>query len=117
MQVSMTCLQHDGVNSILNAHVLQDLKFVDSLDKDKSFGIWSYIDIPDPDKGEDGYPRLLIENRAYRNRVFRKLHMELAHRQDGLQVWQHASSHQHEASDSICATYDWLSAVCASCCW
>jgi hypothetical protein len=66
--------------------ILQDLKFMDSMDKDKSFGIWSYIDLPDPAKGEEGFPRLLIENRAYRSRVFRKLHMELAHRQDGLQA-------------------------------
>lgn len=32
------------------------------------------------------YPRLLIENRVYCSRVFRKLHIELAYRQDGLQV-------------------------------
>lgn len=33
-----------------------------------------------------GYPRLLIENRVYSSRVFRKLHLEVAYRQDGLQV-------------------------------
>jgi hypothetical protein len=33
-----------------------------------------------------GYPRLMIENRVYSSRVFRKLHLEVAHRQDGLQV-------------------------------
>ena len=33
-----------------------------------------------------GYPRLLVENRVYSSRVFRKLHLEVAHRQDGLQV-------------------------------
>ena len=66
--------------------VLQDLKFCDSMDTDKSVGIWSYIDLPDPEKGAPGYPRLLIENRAYATKAFRKLHMELAHRQDGLQV-------------------------------
>lgn len=32
------------------------------------------------------YPRLLIENRIYCSRVFRKLHVEVAVRQDGLQV-------------------------------
>ncbi|CAL8462694.1 g2227 [Coccomyxa elongata] len=64
----------------------EDLKFCDSMDVDKSVGIWSYIDLPDPDKGVPGYPRLLIENRAYATKAFRKLHMELAHRQDGLQV-------------------------------
>lgn len=49
-------------------------------------GAWSYLDVPDPQKGEQGFPRLLIENRAYATRAFRKLHLELAHRQDGLQV-------------------------------
>lgn len=33
-----------------------------------------------------GYPRLMIENRIYSSRVFRKLHLEVATRQDGLQV-------------------------------
>ncbi|KAK9907725.1 hypothetical protein WJX75_008795 [Coccomyxa subellipsoidea] len=64
----------------------QDLKFCDSMDKDKSVGVWSYMDLPDPEKGAPGYPRLLIENRAYATKAFRKLHLELAHRQDGLQV-------------------------------
>ena len=59
---------------------------MDSLDKDKHIGKWSYMDLPDPAKGEEGYPRMLIENRAYCTNVFRKLHIELAHRQDGLQV-------------------------------
>ncbi|EIE26217.1 ferredoxin-dependent bilin reductase [Coccomyxa subellipsoidea C-169] len=44
------------------------------------------MDLPDPEKGAQGYPRLLIENRAYATKAFRKLHLELAHRQDGLQV-------------------------------
>jgi hypothetical protein len=47
---------------------------------------FSYVDIADPSKGEEGYPRLLVENRVYSSRVFRKLHLEVAWRQDGLQV-------------------------------
>ena len=66
--------------------ILQDLKFVDSLDKTHSCEAWSYLDLADPAKGQEGYPRLLIENRAYSSRVFRKLHVELARRQDGMQV-------------------------------
>lgn len=65
---------------------MQDLKFVDSMDQTNSSGAWSYLDLADPAKGQEGYPRLLIENRAYCSRVFRKLHIELAHRQDGMQV-------------------------------
>ena len=34
----------------------------------------------------DTYPRLQIENRIYCSRVFRKLHLEIATRQDGLHV-------------------------------
>ena len=41
---------------------------------------------PLPERGAEGWPSLRLENRAYRNRVFRKLHLELALRQDGLQV-------------------------------
>ena len=77
----------------------QDLKFCDSMDKDKSVGVWSYMDLPDPEKGAQGYPRLLIENRAYATKAFRKLHLELAHRQDGLQVpilaWNSLSTYCH----------------------
>lgn len=47
---------------------------------------FSYVDIADPAKGEEAYPRLLVENRVYSSRVFRKLHLEVAWRQDGLQV-------------------------------
>ena len=70
---------------------VQDLKFVDSMDQTHNCGAWSYLDIANPVKGQEGYPRLLIENRAYCSRVFRKLHIELAHRQDGMQVtfWEH----------------------------
>jgi len=39
-----------------------------------------------PSKGEIGYPRFQLENRLYTSRVFRKIHIELAVRQDGLQV-------------------------------
>lgn len=42
---------------------------------------------PDPERGKPGYPRLQIENRVYTTRVFRKIHMEIAVRQDGLQVF------------------------------
>jgi phycocyanobilin:ferredoxin oxidoreductase len=50
------------------------------------WGGWAHVDAPDPKKGERGYPRLQVENRAYCSRVFRKLHLELARRQDGLFV-------------------------------
>ncbi|KAF8066305.1 pcyA [Scenedesmus sp. PABB004] len=60
--------------------------FIDSLDPTREWEGFSYVDMPDPIKGQEGYPRLLIENRVYSSRVFRKLHLEVAHRQDGLQV-------------------------------
>ena len=43
-----------------------------------------------PERSEPGWPALRLENRVYSSRVFRKLHMELGVRQDGLQV---AASH------------------------
>ena len=39
-----------------------------------------------PERSEPGWPALRLENRVYSSRVFRKLHMELGTRQDGLQV-------------------------------
>jgi len=45
------------------------------------------IDTPNPVRSQPGYPRLQIENRVYTSRVFRKIHMEVAIRQDGLQVF------------------------------
>merc|ERR1712224_486902 len=33
------------------------------------------------------YPRFQIENRLYESRVFKKIHFELAARQDGLQIF------------------------------
>ena len=39
-----------------------------------------------PERNAPGWPALRLENRAYSSRVFRKLHMELGVRQDGLQV-------------------------------
>jgi hypothetical protein len=42
--------------------------------------------IPDPQRGDPRYPRLVIENRVYETEAFRSLHLEVAIRQDGLQV-------------------------------
>uniref|UniRef100_A0A383VNQ6 Phycocyanobilin:ferredoxin oxidoreductase n=1 Tax=Tetradesmus obliquus TaxID=3088 RepID=A0A383VNQ6_TETOB len=64
----------------------QGWDFIDSLDPKREWEGFSYVDMPDPLKGQEGYPRLLIENRVYSSRVFRKLHLEVAQRQDGLQV-------------------------------
>lgn len=72
------------------------------MDQSNTCGAWSYLDLANPAKGQEGYPRLLIENRAYCSRVFRKLHIELAHRQDGMQVraW--------ETTRRACKTHAWL---------
>ena len=66
----------------------QDLgwDYVDSMDPKREWDGWSFADIADPAKGEEGYPRLHLENRVYCSRVFRKLHLEVALRQDGLQA-------------------------------
>ncbi|KAG2443466.1 hypothetical protein HXX76_001822 [Chlamydomonas incerta] len=64
----------------------QGWDLVDSMDPTQELEGFSYADIPDPAKGEEGYPRLQLENRVYCSKVFRKLHVEVGLRQDGLQV-------------------------------
>ena len=60
---------------------------MDSLDPEQKYGDWSYKDLENPTSRQDPkYPRLMIENRCYQSEVFRKLHMEVASRQDGLEV-------------------------------
>lgn len=46
----------------------------------------SWMTITDPKKEEEGFPRMLVENRIYTSSKFRKMHLELAWKQDGLQV-------------------------------
>lgn len=60
---------------------------MDSEDPGGAGGALAWLDRADP-MGRDapGWPRLLVENRAYSSRVFRKLHLEVAVRQDGLEV-------------------------------
>lgn len=61
-------------------------RYMDSLDPEGE-DPFAFRSLPDPQKGEPGYPRLQLENRAYWGRAFRKLHIEVASRQDGLQVF------------------------------
>jgi phycocyanobilin:ferredoxin oxidoreductase len=58
--------------------------YMDSLDPEGNTPV-SYM-LPDPGHGDPAWPRLQVENRAYSSCAFRKLHMEVAARQDGLQV-------------------------------
>mmetsp|Transcript_22628 Transcript_22628/g.62806 ORF Transcript_22628/g.62806 Transcript_22628/m.62806 type:complete len:397 (-) Transcript_22628:211-1401(-) len=74
-----------------------------------------------PAKGEPGYPRFIIENRVYASRVFRKIHMELAHRQDGMHVF-HFVMYPFEQFDVPIFSVDMVSfngtltlAVCDAC--
>lgn len=60
-------------------------KYMDSLDPAGTARM-SYT-FPDPPKDDPMYPRLQIENRMYQSPAFRKLHLEVAVRQDGLQVF------------------------------
>ena len=69
---------------------------MDSLDPEGEHGGWSYQDLESPPREDPRYPRLQIENRCYRSREFRKLHLEVAHRQDGLEAsLQQSPSSQH----------------------
>jgi phycocyanobilin:ferredoxin oxidoreductase len=63
----------------------QQYRYMDSLDPGNSKELPHQL--PDPvDKDDPAYPRLQVENRAYSSYAFRKLHLEVAVRQDGLQV-------------------------------
>ncbi|KAG7668407.1 hypothetical protein Ndes2526B_g00872 [Nannochloris sp. 'desiccata'] len=60
-------------------------RYMDSLDPGNSKELPHQL--PDPaNKDDPAWPRLQVENRAYSSYVFRKLHLEVAVRQDGLQV-------------------------------
>ena len=72
---------------------MQKYKYLDSLDPERTAGMWGYTDIKPPEKGDPRWPRMQIENRCYQSSVFRKLHIELAHRQDGLQVRECTAMH------------------------
>lgn len=63
----------------------QDLKYCDTADPEH-LNPMSFRDEPWPSRGQPGYPRMQLENRCYESRVFRRLHMELVHRQDSIQV-------------------------------
>lgn len=64
----------------------QGWDFCDSVDPARELDGWAWSDVPFPESGEEGWPRLMLENRIYCSRVFRKLHVEVGFRQDGLQV-------------------------------
>ena len=68
----------------------QEYLYLDSMDPKQEYGDWSYADIVSPEKADPRWPRMQIENRCYQNQQFRKLHMEVAHRQDGLEVSLHS---------------------------
>jgi len=64
----------------------REWELIDSLDLDKT-DRYSYDRIADPSKDDDEhYPRLIVENRCYMSSSFRKLHLEVAWRQDGMQI-------------------------------
>eukprot|EP00889_Picochlorum_renovo_P003251 jgi/Picre1/30281/NNA_005645.t1 len=58
--------------------------YLDTMDP-KGEGRMSH-NIPDPSKEDAAWPRMQIENRVYESYCFRKLHIEVAVKQDGMQV-------------------------------
>lgn len=91
---TLTLLTVDEAQTIHEAHIdgvcMQELKYCDSLDPNHEWPS-SYRDADWPQRGEPAYPRMQLENRCYESRVFRRLHMELVHRQDSIQVHHLAS--------------------------
>lgn len=64
----------------------QVFRIMDSIDPLQQEHKGMSYPIPDPPRGDPAYPRMMIENRCYSTRVFRKIHFEVAWQQDGLQV-------------------------------
>lgn len=64
--------------------MLQGFIYMDTMDP-KGNRAMGY-NLPDPEKGDPLWPRMQIENRVYESYCFRKLHIEVAVQQDGLQV-------------------------------
>lgn len=65
-------------------YCLQDYAYLDTIDP-KGTRDMSH-NLPDPPKEDPAWPRMQIENRVYQSYCFRKLHMEVVVKQDGMQV-------------------------------
>lgn len=76
----------EGMEGLTVEKLPERFEYADSLDP-KGESTYIYLKKDGPAKGEAGYPRLQLENRCYSTRVFEKIHLELAVRQDGLQVF------------------------------
>ena len=70
----------DGYNDIF----VQRYAYVDTLDPTGERQMIHNVE--DPPVESNAYPRMQIENRVYESFCFRKLHLEVAVKQDGLQV-------------------------------
>ena len=64
----------------------QRFRYLDSLDPEGKADPFTFTPAAPPERGAEGWPRLQLENRAYSSRSMRKLHIEVATRQDGLQA-------------------------------
>ena len=62
-------------------------RVVDSVNLMRAAGLAGGLEARhDPGKGEEGWPRLVLENRGYQSAVFRRIHLELAWSQNGINV-------------------------------
>lgn len=64
----------------------QELLMCDSMDLDYQHNGLAWMEVPNPESGEPGYPRVLIESRVYESSLLRKMHLMVGVRQDGLMV-------------------------------
>jgi phycocyanobilin:ferredoxin oxidoreductase len=80
------CCLEDGLDVVSPG----EFDYLDNLDPNgekDALNPYFASDTPNPRKNDVEYPRFQIENRVYKSRVFRKIHFEIAARQDGLQVF------------------------------
>eukprot|EP01026_Neomeris_dumetosa_P029028 TRINITY_DN23534_c0_g1_i8.p1 TRINITY_DN23534_c0_g1~~TRINITY_DN23534_c0_g1_i8.p1 ORF type:complete len:684 (-),score=131.34 TRINITY_DN23534_c0_g1_i8:291-2342(-) len=84
--VEGTWRHHLGLGDLRLYPIEQKWKIMDSMDRDFKHNGESYSKIPNPEEDDKKFPRLLVENRYYTTVAFRKLHIEVAYRQDGVRI-------------------------------
>ena len=81
-------MKHSCCGQILQLACVQEFRYSDTrfqgMSDQERLKAMHTADLPE--RNGPGWPALRLENRVYSSRVFRKLHMELGTRQDGLQV-------------------------------
>eukprot|EP01025_Chloroclados_australasicus_P058676 TRINITY_DN7392_c0_g1_i3.p1 TRINITY_DN7392_c0_g1~~TRINITY_DN7392_c0_g1_i3.p1 ORF type:complete len:313 (-),score=11.76 TRINITY_DN7392_c0_g1_i3:577-1515(-) len=75
-----------GQDTIQHYPIDDKWQIMDSMDPGLSSCGKTVDEISSPNKGDKQFPRMLIENRFYYSSTFRKIHIEVAYRQDSIWI-------------------------------